>query len=257
MCLIVFAYQYHPRYPLILAANRDEFYERPTSKASFWEDHPDVLAGRDMKYGGTWMGITRAGRFAAITNFRDMTEFREHPLSRGLMVKEFLTNHQSPENHIKSIIARQDEYNGFNLVVGDMQGLYCYSNRDLGWHNLTAGMYGLSNHLLDTPWPKVVKGKQSFKKILSSRSGPTPEAIFHMLSDRSLPETESLPDTGVGIEWERILSPVFITSPTYGTRSSTILYISTRNQVTFIEKTIESPSDEKSIVTYEFSIEDH
>ena len=129
MCLIVFAYQYHPRYPLILAANRDEFYERPTRKAYFWEDHPDLLAGRDLKYGGTWMGITRSGRFAAVTNFRDRTEFREHPESRGLMTKDFLVSHTSPGDFLKEIITRNDQYNGFNLLIGDPSALFYYSNR--------------------------------------------------------------------------------------------------------------------------------
>ena len=254
MCLIVFAYRYHPHYPLILAANRDEFYERPTMKASFWEDHPSVLAGRDMKYGGTWMGITRAGRFAAITNFRDMTEFREHPLSRGLMVKEFLVNRQSPENYIKGIIARQDEYNGFNLLFGDLATLFYHSNRSRGTRSLKPGIYGLSNHLLDTPWPKVERSREALNRILDRSNTVDPEDLFEILSDRTVPHNHELPDTGFGLEWERVLSSPFIGSPAYGTRASTVLLIDTDGLVWFEERSFKDPDDPGSTSFYKFTL---
>jgi uncharacterized protein with NRDE domain len=254
MCLIVFAYKYHPGYPLILAANRDEFYERPTRKAHFWKDHPDVLAGRDMKYGGAWMGITRTGRFAAITNFRDMREFREHALSRGLMVKEFLTNRQTPEEFLKRIIARQDEYNGFNLLLGDTTALFYYSNRDRKVKALKPGIYSLSNHLLDTPWPKTQRSRMALAEYLKGSKPVDPEYLFEILSDTTIAHDHELPDTGFGLEWERILSAPFIATPTYGTRSSTVLLMDTDGFVRFEERSFEGPQNGGITSSFEFRL---
>lgn len=257
MCLIVFAYKYHPNYPLILAANRDEFYERATSKAQFWDDYPDLLAGKDNKYGGTWMGITTSGRFAAVTNFRDMTEFRKHPLSRGLMVKDYLTSLESPVKFLKRVIAMEEEYNGFNLLLGDPSDLYYYSNRNRKNRSLIPGVYGLSNHLLDTPWPKVVKSRKSLISILDNENTVDPENLFKILSDRTIAADQYLPDTGFGLEWERVLSPAFIETPTYGTMSSTVLIVDIEGHVRYEERSFKGPHSPRDISCIEFSITGH
>ncbi len=257
MCLIVFAYKYHPHYPLILAANRDEFYERPTKKAHFWNDHPDLLAGRDMKYGGTWMGITRSGRFAAVTNFRDKTEFREHPLSRGLMVNEFLTSHETPKTFLKGIIPREGEYNGFNLLVGDLTSLIYYSNRSRKMKALKPGVYGLSNHLIDTPWPKLVRTRQALTEIIEGSDPVNMDQLSCILYDQTPATDDELPDTGFELEWERVLSSPFIVTPTYGTRASTVLLLDTDGQVKFTERSFTGPEDQGQTVHHEFTLTGH
>ena len=254
MCLIVFAYKYHPHYPLILAANRDEFYERPTSKSNFWEDHPDLLGGRDVKYGGTWMGITRSGRFAAVTNFREGTGIREHPLSRGLMVKDFLTNRDSPKTFLEGIIPRAEEYNGFNLLLGDPTSLIYYSNRSRKMKALKPGIYGLSNHLIDTPWPKLVRTRQALTEIIKGSDPINTERLSSILYDQTPAADDELPDTGLELEWERVLSSPFIVSPTYGTRASTVLLLDTDGQVTFTERSFTSPEDQGQIIRHEFTL---
>ncbi len=254
MCLIVFAYKYHPHYPLILTANRDEFYERPTSKAHFWDDLPDLLAGRDMKYGGTWMGITRSGRFAAVTNFRERAEFGEHPLSRGLMVKDFFTSHETPETFLRGIMPREEEYNGFNLLVGDLTSFIYYSNRSRRMQVLKPGIYGLSNHLLDTPWPKVVRSRQAFVEAIEGSDSVDMDRLSNILYDRTPTEDDELPDTGFDIEWERVLSSPFIISPAYGTRASTTLLIDNNGHVDFTERSYTGPEDSGSTIHHEFTI---
>ncbi len=254
MCLIVFAYKYHPRYPLILAANRDEFYERPASKSHFWEDHPDLLAGRDMKYGGTWMGITRSGRFAGVTNFRERAGIREHPLSRGLMVKDFLTSRDSPETFLKRIIPRTEEYDGFNLLLGDPASLIYYSNRSRNMQALKPGVYGLSNHLIDTPWPKLVRTRQALTAIIEGSDPVNTERLSSILYDKSPAADNELPDTGFELEWERVLSSAFIVTPTYGTRASTVILIDTDGQVTFTERSFNGPEDQGRTVHHEFAL---
>lgn len=250
MCLIFFSYDMHSDCQLLVAANRDEFYDRPTSPLGFWKDLPYILAGRDLKNSGTWMGITRTGRFAAITNFREhpVSHFQdgagEQPPSRGLLVSNFLAGKESPGTYLEHVRSTGHRYNGFNLLIGDSSGLFYYSNRKNYIQRLKPGLYGLSNHILDTPWPKVKKGKACLKTLLFSCShGPLPdqgdffEDIFHILGDRSRPPDDSLPDTGVGISWEKILSPLFVTSEIYGTRSSSILLMEKTGKTTFLERT--------------------
>lgn len=225
MCVIYFAFDEHPDHPLILLANRDEFYARPAAAASFWEDFPDIYAGRDLRAGGTWLGVTKSGRFAAVTNFRDPAA-PTGPRSRGDLVAEFLKSDQSARNYIATVEANRSDYSGFNLLVGEIgekRELFYYSNRDNGIRELSAGIYGLSNHLLDTPWPKVVRGKERLAKLI--RSGETSEHnFFDVLSDESLAPDRDLPATGISLEFERALSAIFIKTPGYGTRCSTVLH---------------------------------
>ncbi|MBN2398297.1 MAG: NRDE family protein [Deltaproteobacteria bacterium] len=239
MCLILFSYRHHPAYPLVLAANRDEFYERPTAPASFWDDHPHILAGRDLKDGGTWLGITRSGRMAAITNYRDPRTLRDNAPSRGGLVSGFLRGDVSPGEYIDAIHPHADRYNGFNLLLGDGTGLFHFSNKTGALSEISPGTHGLSNHLLDTPWPKVERGKSHLDGVLSGRD-PSPGEIFDILGDTTHPDDRDLPDTGVGLEWERVLSSVFIRSDIYGTRSSTVILVDQEGTVRFIERSFTS-----------------
>jgi uncharacterized protein with NRDE domain len=235
MCFIVFAYQVNPSYRFMAAANRDEFYERPTSPADFWEEAPHVLAGRDLKEGGTWMGVTREGKFAAITNYRDPSAFQTSAPSRGKLVSNFLTGTESAASYIEKIAREGQDYNGFSLICGDTRDLFVYSNRGK-IEKLGPGIYGLSNHLLDSPWPKVTKGRKALTAALSKRGAELEAALFEILSDRKSAPDRKLPSTGIELEKERLLSPIFIQSPGYGTRSSSVLLLARNQRVKFVEK---------------------
>ena len=253
MCLILFAWKMHQNFPLVLAANRDEFYERPSAPAAFWEDAPDLLAGRDLREGGTWLGITRNGRLAAITNYRDPASLKIGAPSRGRLVSDYLRGREIPEVYLRRIAPDADRFNGFNLLVGDPDELFCFSNRGTR-ERLQPGIYGLSNHLLDTTWPKVAQGKRVLKALLQGGKGVPSEALFSLLADRTRPPDDRLPDTGVGLEWEKILSPRFITSPVYGTRSSTVLLIDRKGGVTFVERVFNGSADPRMTTRFDFRI---
>jgi uncharacterized protein with NRDE domain len=250
MCLIVFAYNVHPSYRLILAANRDEFYERPSAPADFWEDQPQVLAGRDLKEGGTWLGVTKKGKFAAITNYRDPASWKNDAPSRGKLISSYISGKQNADNYLKKISSQVDKYNGFNLLLGNDNDLFVFSNRGEK-QKLKPGIYGLSNHLLNTSWPKVSRSKRFLKAALDKKGNELEETLFDLLADRHIPPDKKLPATGVGLEWERVLSSIFITSPVYGTRSSTILLIGKNNRVKFVEKVFDG--NPESWVTSRFS----
>lgn len=237
MCLILFSYKIHPEYPLILAANRDEYYKRPTAPLDYWATHPNVLAGRDLKANGTWLGITTTGRIAAITNYRERGDPIEKAPSRGDLIRNYLTANSVPWQYLKKIRKIGQAYNGFNLIAGDADGLFYTSNRADQIHKLRPGLHGISNHLLNTSWPKVKNGKARLQGQLNGNEKMDPENIFKILADRSMPADDELPDTGVGLEWERILSPLFISSPNYGTRSSSIVLIAASGHATVMERT--------------------
>jgi uncharacterized protein with NRDE domain len=237
MCLILFAYDLHSDYKLVLAANRDEFYDRPTAPLDYWQDHPAVLAGRDLEQMGTWMGVTRSGRMSAITNFRDPANNKLQAPSRGHLVSDFLVSGDSPGAYIQKIRRNARRYNGFNLLAGGTADLCYYSNyRDEKAFPLNPGCYGLSNRFLDTGWPKVNAGKRLLAESIENSSDIDPEILLRLLQDRTLPRDDQLPVTGVGLQWERILAPIFIISPTYGTRSSSVLLIKRNGQVVFWER---------------------
>lgn len=229
MCLIVFAWQVIPGVPLIAAANRDEFYDRPATAANTWPEAPHVIAGRDLKAGGTWMGVAQEGpagaRFAAITNIRGPQERRTDAPSRGALVADFLAGAMSAEDYIAHIGSGCDAYNGFNLLLGDRDGLYWFSNRGAedvrNGQRLEPGIYGVSNGLLDAPWPKVVRTKAQFASLLCQ--GAPDDAYFEMLADTTRAPDARLPDTGIEIDLERQLSAVCIATPGYGTRTSTVV----------------------------------
>lgn len=254
MCLLVFSYRQHPVYNFIFASNRDEFYGRPTRAASFWEEYPSILAGKDMKAGGTWMGITKGGDFSALTNYRDPSIQKENPPSRGHLVLNFLTNSNSPEEYLHHIDQKSEKYNGFNLLAGNLNQLMYYSNREKQLHNLSPGLYGLSNKLLDTPWPKVQKAKAELQSIVQSEEIPV-EALFDLLQyDLPAPD-EQLPDTGIPKDLERAVSPIFIKTDTYGTRNSTVVLVDKSGKVTFEERRFKNGSQEvEEVNRYEFEL---
>jgi len=221
MCLIVFAYQTHPDFPLIVLANRDEFYDRPTRPLSHWPDAPGLYAGRDLLAGGTWLGIHETGRFAAITNYREGTAASVPGYSRGALTRDYLTGSQDALSYLSELDKNASRYPGFNLVLADKQGLYYYSNRAAGIRTLTPGIYGLSNALLDTPWPKLTKTREALATLLEHTVSL--EALRKPMLDATRPAIETLPDTGVGTALEQLLSSAFIESETYGTRATSVL----------------------------------
>ena len=255
MCLIVLAVDAHPNFKLILAANRDEYYERPSAPPSFWKEAPQVLAGRDLAAGGSWMGITVHGRIAAVTNYRDPSSIKPNAPSRGKLVSGFLLGKVSPFDYLDAASRESARYNGFNLLVGQSDRLIWRSNRSDRTISLSPGIHGLSNHLLDTPWPKVVRAKALFEEILHSGKDLPLESLFRLLKDQTVAPDDELPGTGVPLEWERILSPIFITSPTYGTRSSSVLLIDREDRVTFMDRTYNSHPEPVSSATFEFVLE--
>lgn len=299
MCLILLAVDAHPDYPLVIAANRDEFYARPTAAAAFWDDAPHVLAGRDLTAGGSWLGITRTGgrgtqsrgdapsggapRWAALTNYRDPPTSRADRPSRGALVGDFLRGDASPADYLAHVAAEADRYDGFNLLVGDPTGAYYFGNRlpaeDAAPRRLEPGVYGLSNHLLDTAWPKVVRGRRRLGELLAHGAAAagdaapgalTPDALLDLLYDTEIAPLHDLPDTGVDTELERALSASFIATPTYGTRASTAVIVGRArdvarddahdardvapDRVTFVERTFAPGPVVKGDVTFEVEL---
>lgn len=231
MCLILVAWRAHADFPLVVAANRDEFYARPTLPAGRWADALQVIAGRDLEAGGTWLGITEAGRFAAVTNVREPA-LPKGRHSRGNLTREFLLG-EMPASEAAAAIAG-DDYSGFNLLLADGEELCYVSNRDGAPRRLAPGIYGVSNHLLDTPWPKLATAKKRFADAL--RRLPTSESFFSLLADDEIVPDHALPSTGVPLEWERLLSAIFVKSETYGTRASTLLTVTREGAIRLEER---------------------
>jgi len=237
MCLIVFAWKLIPQCPLVLAANRDEFFSRPAQSAGWWSDQPNVFAGRDLEGGGTWLGVNRQGRFAALTNIRNGYEPSREKKSRGELVSNFLSQDVSAHEYVEHARATGAHYNGFNLIVGDDSAMYWVSNSGEGESQAIApGIYGLSNGALDTPWPKVVRAKAQFASLLCQ--GAPDDAYFEMLSDTTRAADSRLPDTGVSLELERMLSPICIESEHYGTRASSIVRLHAGGKAELNERVI-------------------
>jgi len=218
MCLIVLAWQVHPDYPLAVAANRDEFYARPSAAAGPWPEDPRVLGGRDLEAGGSWLGLRTDGRFAAVTNVREPGAPRG-PRSRGELVRDFLLGERAPVEAAAAVDGAA--YSGFNLLLADRRELWYRSNRDGAARRLEPGLYGLSNLRLDTPWPKLVAARTRFGAALPRLPGFEP--AFAILADPGLVPDPDLPATGLALDWERRLSAIFVQSETYGTRASTVL----------------------------------
>jgi uncharacterized protein with NRDE domain len=262
MCLVVMAYKSWDHFPIVIAANRDEFFDRPASRAEFWSECPDLLAGRDLTSMGTWLGVTKQGRIGFVTNRRDFRETKlKSPISRGKLVENYLKTNLSPENFSKKIESELQKYEGFNLYVGDLESAYCVSNRKNGTVSIEKGFHTLSNAYWDTRWPKTERVLSLFTDILETqknkKSSDLPiESLFKMLNDGEQAPDQFLPDTGIGAEKEKLLSSIRISLPGYGTRVSTVLAISDLGEIFFYEKTFETPfSKDGEVASYVFKLQ--
>lgn len=253
MCLILFAYKTHPIYKLIVASNRDEFYDRPTASLQFWEDYPYILAGRDLLRKGTWMGVTKSGRFAALTNVRNPSEHTEGKLSRGNLVADFLISSESPIEYMMSVSRNKNQFPGFNLLAGDLNDLFYYSNYESKIKKLEPGIYGVSNHLLDTAWPKVKFGKSELENIIEGQGSELVQHLLTLLQNSEQAPDHLLPKTGVSLEWERLLSPLFIKSEKYGSRSSSVI-LQSDNEIQFTEQVYSKKGIKKEITSFSIDI---
>ncbi|KHF40273.1 NRDE family protein [Halalkalibacter okhensis] len=235
MCLLSVGLHVHPDYDLILVSNRDEFFERKTKRAHIWQENPDVVAGKDLELGGTWLGVTKTGRLAGVTNVREPFK-QERMKSRGVLVTDFLFTHDEPERYVKKVLKEKDQYQGFNLITGSGDQWIYTSNRSL-MENLDKGIHVISNAGLNTEWPKTRKLKQKFEYVLNEPF--TEEQLINkcmdILQDDELARDDQLPNTGVTLELERMLSPIFIKGTEYGTRASTVILFK-RGTIRFIEQ---------------------
>lgn len=235
MCLVALAFRHHPDYPLIVVANRDEYYDRPALGAHFWEDRPEILAGRDEEAGGTWFGVDRRGRWATVTNYRGGT-LGINARSRGELPVGFLDSSQGATRYVAEVAAAAHRYRGFSLLAGTVDELaYCTNQQGAG-RSLAPGVYTLSNDVLDTPWPKAEYARRMLTAVLDREDAPDIETLLAILGSREQFPDHHLPDTGVGLEMERVLSAPFIVSDSYGTRATTVLTIRKDGEVQFTEQ---------------------
>lgn len=253
MCLCLFAIDQHDEYPFILIANRDEFRNRPSAQASFWEDHPNVLAGRDLEAMGTWLGINKGGEIAFLTNYRHPDYFDRKGPSRGNLVSDFLTSDIDAESYLRSI-ENPKAYNGFNLVVGKPSTLFYFANANERMEKIESGVHGLSNAFLNTSWPKVDDGKAKLKAAINADKLDN-EELFTILGDDHTAKLEELPNTGVGTEIERVLSPKFINTKEYGTVCSTVVKMSRNGAFFFEERRFDDLGNENGKVSFQVTID--
>jgi uncharacterized protein with NRDE domain len=253
MCLVLVVWRVHPLYPCVVAANRDEFHARPTARAEWWPDRPQILAGRDLEAGGTWLGLTRTGRFAALTNYRDPEQRRAAVPSRGALVTSMLESGASVAEGLTHLRAVGADYNGFNLIFSDGERLGIYESVSGAGRELEPGIYGLSNHLLDTPWPKVQNAKTRLQTALVGLTDTAP-LLDLLRDDRPAPDAQ-LPQTGVSVEWERLLSSAFVRAPAYGTRCSTIIRIERQGRAYFDEWSWDSVGADIGRISLQFELE--
>jgi uncharacterized protein with NRDE domain len=256
MCLIIVAYKVHPEYPLLIAANRDESYQRPTRQAEFWDNEPSILAGQDLEKGGSWLGMNKFGSVAAVTNYRSGEKLKLSNTSRGLLVSDYLKYKKSSLNFLDLCLTKLADFEAFNLLLGDVNALYFLNSREKTYMQLEAGIYGVSNGDLDSNWPKVERAKQKMQTLLDTEQFNSHEEILLTLADKYLPDDESLPDTGMGIEWERALAPIFIRENDYGTRSSSVVRINNENRVYFTERSYDRQGNTANTKQFEFTIEE-
>jgi uncharacterized protein with NRDE domain len=236
MCLLVFAWKVHPRYRLVMAANRDEFHDRPAAPLSAWQDAPAILAGRDLQSGGTWMGAARPGRYAVVTNFRELERPAAGAPSRGALVRDFLAGTDAAADYCSGLRDAGADYAGFNLLAGDIDALHYYSNRNgQSSRPLPAGVFGLSNHWLDSPWPKLLRSRSRLAELIAA-DHIAPDGLFELLADREPADLDEMPDTGLPPDWERALSSPFVVHERYGTRCSTVLLIEHDGHTSLLER---------------------
>jgi uncharacterized protein with NRDE domain len=250
VCLALIALEAHPQLPLVIAANRDEFHARAAVPAHWWDD--GTLAGVDLEGGGTWLGVTRAGRWALVTNYREGAPRDPKAPSRGMLVTRALAERTPPLVCAANIAADGRGYHGYNLLLGEVASAAYTSNRASGAVALGAGIHGLSNHLLDTPWPKVVHAKQGLSRCLASEQIDV-ESLFALLADRRQAEPAALPTTGIAPEWERLLSSAFIVDARYGTRCSTVLIQGRDGSARFVERSFDAQGRLTGEIAHQFA----
>jgi uncharacterized protein with NRDE domain len=256
MCLLVLAWQSHPRYRLIVAANRDEFHDRPAAPLGWWPDDPSILAGRDLRGAGTWMGAARSGRFGVVTNFRELERPAAGAPSRGELVTHFLSAATSPREYLDDLHGRAARYAGFSLLLGGPASLYYYSNRNSSAAKpLERGVYGLSNHWLDSPWPKLLRTRTRLSELVAADRAD-PESLFELLADRVPADLDETPDTGLPPEWERALSSPFVVHDRYGTRCSTVLLVEHDGRTTMCERRFDTSGNTTGATRLEFTSAD-
>lgn len=236
MCLILFAWHAHPDYPLVLAANRDEFFARPTQTADAWPQSQAVVGGRDLEKGGSWLAVSAKGRLAAVTNYRDGTRAKRGSRSRGLLVSDFVLSDADAATYLARVREEEARYDGFNLLVTANGELLHYAKPGNIVSSVEPGVHGLSNHLLDTAWPKVQRGKSALAALLRESGEGLIDGLFEALSDTHVPSDDALPRTGVSLDWERLLSTAFIAAAEYGTRASTVVLTDRSGATTFVER---------------------
>ena len=252
MCLILLAVGMHPDYPLILAANRDEFDRRLARAAHFWDEAPWVLAGKDERSQGTWLGVSTQGKVAMLTNIRDPKA--QAGLSRGRLLRRYLLQEESPEAYLAWLRSRAEEFSGFNLIIGTVWELFYLNSRDLDPVHLQSGIHGLSNASLNTAWPKVRQGKEALSRLLSAFRPPLMQDLMSILADRTQPLDGELPDTGVGLAAERFLAPICVQREAYGTQVSTVMKVHSSGHVHFWEKDVRRQGLEPSLRHFELDV---
>lgn len=253
MCLVLIAWRGAAKYPCVVAANRDELHSRPTAAAHWWQSQPPILAGQDLLAGGTWLGMTRTGRFAALTNYRDPEQRRLGTPSRGTLVASILLSDDSIEQSLDQLRSVSADYNGFSLLFSDGERLAIFESARGSGRVLGPGIYGLSNHLLDTPWPKVQTAKSRLSTALADLS--TTDAILALLRDEAPAPDDLLPRTGVSLQWERLLSSAYVRAPDYGTRCSTVLRIDESRRACFDEWSWDAAGAPIGKVSLQFELE--
>jgi len=237
MCLYILFYQSHPDYPIILAGNRDEFYERKALPLHHWVEQPGIAGGIDLKEGGSWLAVNNSGKFAVVTNYRDPKNIKDTAVSRGTLVSDFLIREYGYEEYLNIIAENNRDYNGYNLIIGNPHEVYYYSNMIHHYRKLAGGIYMLSNHLLDTPWYKALRAGKMCSEILNRGKEIDTDALFNVFTDQTTAPDDQLPDTGVGYTLEKMLSSIYIESKVYGTMATTILTIGNNGKICMYEKT--------------------
>ncbi|MCZ8531581.1 NRDE family protein [Alteromonas sp. PRIM-21] len=260
MCILFIANKMRDDYPLIIAANRDEFYARPTAPSTFWESHPHLLAGQDLEANGTWMGVTRNGKIAALTNVRDPHNINKNAVSRGELVANWLKQNPAQKDYaeqsayLATLEETRHQYNGYNLLFGDVTALRVYNNVNNSTHSIDTGVYGLSNADIATPWPKVTQGVTALNDYVQQQSRINNDDLFNILRHENKAEDALLPDTGIGYEWEKALSSIFIQTEKYGTRTSTLLLVDKNNTLTWKERRFSDKGEAVETRAFSFSI---
>lgn len=255
MCIIYLSIAKDPEWPLFIAANRDEFHARPALPAAPWDGNPDIFSGLDQSAGGTWLGINRNGRTAMLTNFRDPAGFDPQAPTRGLLVSDFLDGDMTAAEYATQVWKTADRYNGFNLIVGDINAVYYTGNRQSAPpQKLAAASYILSNHLLDTPWPKAERLRRGLDALTPNSAPDALQQVFTLLRDTTPAPDDALPSTGIPLERERLLSSPFIISDNYGTRCSSIIAVNQNGEATFSELSFDAQGCETARRDWTFSM---